>query len=145
MLDPIGIDKSFSKRKRTSCLPLLNRVFERWNSKTSIRQQTECPPINRLSYLESNKNLNSIAPPYEQRAFSLLNPADGWLSHHALAIYMFVLLISMLWHRQAIFESKENWLSSSTECRIRTWKSHTYICQHTECPFTNRLSYRGSS
>ena len=33
-----------------------------------------------------------------------------------------LLLISMLWHRQAIFESKGDKLSSSAECRIRTWK-----------------------
>ena len=32
----------------------------------------------------------------------------------------FLLLISMLWHRQAIFESKGAKLSSSAECRIRT-------------------------
>ena len=34
-----------------------------------------------------------------------------------------LLLISMLWHRQAIFESKGDKLSSSAECRVRTWKS----------------------
>ena len=39
-----------------------------------------------------------------------------------------VLLISMLWHRQAIFESKGDKLSSSAEGRIRTWKSQgTYL------------------
>ena len=37
-----------------------------------------------------------------------------------------LLLISMLWHRQAIFESKGDKLSSSAECRIRT-HIHTYI------------------
>ena len=31
-----------------------------------------------------------------------------------------LLLISMLWHRQAVFESKGDKLSSSVECRIRT-------------------------
>ena len=31
-----------------------------------------------------------------------------------------LLLISMLWHRQAIFESKGDKLSSSADCRIRT-------------------------
>ena len=31
-----------------------------------------------------------------------------------------LLLISMLWHRQAMFESKGDKLSSSAECRIRT-------------------------
>ena len=34
-----------------------------------------------------------------------------------------LLLISMLWHRQAIFESKGDKLFSSPECTIRTWKS----------------------
>ena len=34
-----------------------------------------------------------------------------------------LLLISMLWHRQAIYESKGTKSSSSVECRIRTWKS----------------------
>ena len=38
-----------------------------------------------------------------------------------------LLLISMLWHRQAIFESKGNKLSSSAESRIRTQRvSDTY-------------------
>ena len=37
--------------------------------------------------------------------------------------YACLLLITMLWHRQAIFESKEDKLSSSAECRIRTLKS----------------------
>ena len=35
-------------------------------------------------------------------------------------IHICLLLISMLWHRQAIFESKGDKLSSSAECRIRT-------------------------
>ena len=33
-----------------------------------------------------------------------------------------LLLISMLWHKQAIFESEGNKLSSSAECRIRSWE-----------------------
>ena len=28
----------------------------------------------------------------------------------------------MLWHRQAIFESTGDWLSSSDECGIRSWE-----------------------
>ena len=83
------------------------------------------------------KNLNSTARPYDEWAFSPLDFTAVWLSHLALAIYMFVvvnfdalaqanihtyllLLISMLWHRQAIFESKGDKLSSSAESRIRT-------------------------
>ena len=38
-----------------------------------------------------------------------------WHNHTCL-----LLLISMLWHRQAIFESKGDKLSCSAECRIRT-------------------------
>ena len=36
--------------------------------------------------------------------------------------YTCLLLISMFWHRQAIYESKGDKLSSSAECRIRSWK-----------------------
>ena len=65
-----------------------------------------------------------------------------------------LLLISMLWHRQAIFESKGDKLSSSAECRIRThqglrhflcWmqdsnpRSQTPNRQQTEYSLTNRL------
>ena len=107
------------------------------------------------------KNLNSTARPYDQQAFSPLDLIANWLSHLALAIYIFVvvnfdalaqasdirierrqvvflcwrqdsnprhtyihtclwLLISMLLHRQAIFESKGDKLFSSAECRIPT-------------------------
>ena len=62
--------------------------------------------------------------------------------------YTCLLLISMLWHRQAIFESKGGKLSSSAECRIRTWKSQgtyspadwmpTHIYIHT-CTNTHTL------
>ena len=38
------------------------------------------------------KNLNSTARPHDQRAFSPLGPIVSWLSHLALAIYMFVVV-----------------------------------------------------
>ena len=64
-----------------------------------------------------------------------------WLWRHTCS-----LLISMLWHRQAILESRGDKLSSSAECRIRTPESpKTPIRQQTECALTNRLSYRGLS
>ena len=65
------------------------------------------------------KNLNSTARPYDQQAFSPLDLTANWLSHLALASCL-LLLISILWHRQAIFESKGDKLSSSAEGRIRT-------------------------
>ena len=51
-------------------------------------------------------------------AHSTLLPIDfrTWLWRYACLL----LLISMLWHRQAIFESKGDKLSSSAEGRIRT-------------------------
>ena len=61
-------------------------------SQTLNRQQTECPLTNRLSYRRSSKNLNSTARPYDQRAFSPLDPTAVWHSHLALAIYMFVVV-----------------------------------------------------
>ena len=49
-----GTGKGFSNRKETSCLPLLNAGFEAGMSQTPIRQQTECPLINLLSYRGSS-------------------------------------------------------------------------------------------
>ena len=61
-------------------------------SQTPNRQQTECSLTNRLSYRGSSKNLNSTDRPYDQRAFSPLDPTVSWLSHLALAIYIFVVV-----------------------------------------------------
>ena len=131
---------------------IASRLNARWQTDWAIEDQA--------------KNLNSTARPYDQRAFSPLDPTISWLSHLALAIYIFVvvnldaqaqasviqierrqivflcwmqdltfapcsgilhiccqilmLLISMLWHRQAIFKSKRDKLCSSAECRIWT-------------------------
>ena len=83
-----------------------SRLNARWQTNWAIEDQA--------------KNLNSTARPYDQRAFSPLRPTVSWLSHLALAIYILLLLISMLWHRQAIFKSKGDKLCSSAECRIWT-------------------------
>ena len=173
---------------------IASRLNTRWQTDWAIEDQA--------------KNLNSTARPYDQRAFSPLDPTVSWLSHLALAIYIFavinfdalaqasdiqierrqvvflcwmqdlnprhqiasrlnahwqtdwaiedqaknlnstvpmigehsahltplsvdfrtwlwrytylLLLISMLWHRQAIFKSKGDKLCSSAECRIWT-------------------------
>ena len=42
--------------------------------------------------------------------------------HTWLWRYTCLLLISMLWHRQAVLESKEDTLYSSAQCRIRSWE-----------------------
>ena len=48
----------------------------------------------------------------------LISLPIGHVSHLVVAICM--LVVSMLWHRQTIFESKGDRLSSSAECRIRS-------------------------
>ena len=85
---------------------IASRLNARWQTDWAIEDQA--------------KNLNLTARPYHQRAFSPLDPTVSWLSHLVLAIYISVLFISMLWHRQAIFKSKGHKLSSSAECSIWT-------------------------
>ena len=77
----------FSNRNKTSRLPLLNAGFEPGSLEPNL-QQTDCPP----SYRGTSKNLNSTARPHDQRAFSLLDPIAIWLSHLALAIYIFAVV-----------------------------------------------------
>ena len=73
------------------------------------------------------KNLNSTAVPFISKHSAHLTPLlfgiRTWLWRYTYLL----LLISMLWHRQAIFESKGDKLSSSAESRIRTQRvSETY-------------------
>ena len=66
------------------------------------------------------KNLNSTARPFDQRPFSRLDPTAIWFRTWIWWYTCLLLLISMLWHRQAIFKLKGDKLSSSAECRIWT-------------------------
>ena len=107
------------ERSETSCLTLLYEGFEPRKSETPNRQQTECPFTNRLSYQGSSLNLELDIP-----SLSWASIQPTWL-HCRLAFApgsgnIHLLLIWMLWHRQANFESKRNKLVSSAECRIRT-------------------------
>ena len=63
----------------------------------SMGQQIAIPLTNRLSYRDQTKNLKSIASPFDEPAFSPFDFTVGWLSHLALAIYMFVVVDSLLW------------------------------------------------
>ena len=89
-------------------------------SQTPNRQQTECPLTNRLSYRGSSKTWTrqSVHMISEHSAPSTPQPFGirTWLWRYTCLL----LLISMLWHGQAIFESKGDKLSSSAEYRIRT-------------------------
>ena len=108
-----------------------SRLNAHWQTDWAIEDQAE--------------NLNSTAHPYDQQAFSPLDLTASWLSHLALTIYMFVVVnfealaqasgIRME-RRQVVFLC---WMQDSNP------RSQTPIRQQTECPLTNRLSYRGSS
>ena len=111
---------------------IASRLNARWQTDWDIEDQA--------------KNLNSTACPYDQRAFSPLDPTVSWLSHLALAIYIFVVVN---------FDA----LAQASDIRIER-RQVVFLCgrqdsnpsgsqtpnrQQTECPLTNRLSYRGSS
>ena len=91
------------------------------------------------------KNLNSTARPYDQQAFSPLDLTAGWLSHLALAIYIFVVV-----NFDALAQASDIQIERR-QVVFLCWKqdlnpgSQTPNRQQTECSLTNRLSYRGSS
>ena len=108
-----------------------SRLNARWQTDWAIEDQA--------------KTLNSTARPYDQRAFSPLGPTVSWLSHLALAIYMFVVVNFdalaqasdiQIERRQVVFLCWKQDLNPGPQTPIR---------QQTECSLTNRLSYRGSS
>ena len=108
-----------------------SRLNARWQTDWAIEDQA--------------KNLNSTARPYDQRAFSPLGPTVSWLSHLALAIYIFVVVNFdalaqasdfRIERRQVVFLCWEQDSNPGPQTPIR---------QQTECSLTNRLSYRGSS
>ena len=65
---------------------IVSRLNARWQTDWPIEDQA--------------KNLNSTARPYDQRAFSPLDPTVSWLSHLALAIYIIVIrdVNSSMWY-----------------------------------------------
>ena len=86
-------------------------------------QQTECSLTNRLSYRGSSffkktctRQLIPMISEHSAHLAPLSVDFRTWLWRYAYLL----LLISMLWHRQAIFKSKGDKLCSSAECRIWT-------------------------
>ena len=57
---------------------IASRLNARWQTDWDIEDQAE--------------NVNSTARPHDQQAFRPLDPTAGWLSHLALAIYMFAIV-----------------------------------------------------
>ena len=110
---------------------IASRLNARWQTDWDIEDQA--------------KNLNSTARPYDQRAFSPLDPTVSWLLHLALAIYIFVVV-----NFDALAQASDIQIERRQVvylCRIQDLSpgSQTPNRQQTECSLTNRLSYRGSS
>ena len=110
---------------------IASRLNARWQTDWAIEDQA--------------KNLKSTARPYDQRAFSPLDPTVSWLSHLALAVYIFVVVNFdalaqasdiQIERRQVVFFCWMQDLNPGPQTPNR---------QQTECSLTNRLSYRGSS
>ena len=90
------------------------------------------------------KNWNSTASPYDQRAFSPLDPTVSWLSHLALAIYIFIVNFDALAQASDIQIERRQVVFLSWQ-RVLNPGSQTPNLQQTECSLTNRLSHWGSS
>ena len=110
---------------------IASRLNARWQTDWAIENQAI--------------NWNSTARPYDQRAFSPLDPTGSWLSHLALAIYIFLVVNFdalaqasdiQIERRQVVFLC---WMQD-----LNPWPQ-TPNLQQTECSLTNPLSYRGSS
>ena len=140
-----GTGKQYSIRKETSCVPLLKAGFEPetpdTNSPADWMLADKSIELSRIKL----KKLNSTARPYDLRAFSPLGPTVSWLSHLALAIYMFVVV-----DFDALAQASDIQIERR-QVVFLCWKQdlnprlQTPICQQTECSLTNRLSYWWSS
>ena len=93
------------------------RSCEVWDTKSPTDGMITHKPTG-LS--EMKRNLNSIARPYDERALSPLDFTAGWFRTWLWRYRCVLLLILMLWHRQAIFGLKGDKLSSPAEYKIRT-------------------------
>ena len=132
-------------QKETSCVPLLKSGFEpRIPDTKSPADRMLADKWTELSRIKL-KNLNLTASPNDQRAFSPLCPTVSWLSHLALAIYIFVVVNFdalaqasdiQIKRRQVVFLCWNQDLNPGSQTPNR---------QQTECSLTNRLSYRRSS
>ena len=110
---------------------IASRLNARWQTDWAIEDQA--------------KNLNSTARPYDQRAFSPLDPTVSWLSHLALTIYMFVVV-----NFDALAQARDIQIERR-QVVFLCWMqdlnpgSQTLNRHQTECSLASRLSYRGSS
>ena len=107
---------------------IASRLNARWQTDWAIEDQA--------------KNLNSTARPYDQRAFSPFGPTVSWLSHLALAIYIFVFNFDALAQasdfrierRQVLYI--HSWMHGCIPTYLPTYthtQTQTHTCIHICC------------
>ena len=118
-----GTCKRYSNRKETSCVHLLNAGFEPGVPDTkSLADWMLADKPTELSRIKDQAKKTWIRQPVpmisEHSTHLTLLSVDfrTWLWRYTYLL----LLISMIWHRQAIFKSKGEKLCSSAESRIWT-------------------------
>ena len=116
-----GTGKRYSNLTETSGLPLLKAGFEpiRVLDTKSPADWMSADKPTELSRIKQKTWTRQPVPMISEHSAHLTPLPFGirtWLWRYTYLL----LLISMLWHRQAIFESKGDKLSSSAESRIRT-------------------------
>ena len=129
-------DKLFSSAECRICTrgpkhQIASRLNAPWQTDWAIEDQA--------------KNLNSTARFYDQRASSPLDPTVCWLSHLALAIYIFVVVNFDALARASDIQIKRRQVVFVCWMQDLHPGSQTPNCQQTECSLTNLLSYRGTS
>ena len=107
-------------RQETSCVPLLNAGFEPEipDTKSPADWMLADKPTE-LSRIKLKSWTRQPVPMISQHSAHLIPLSVDfrtWLWRYTYLL----LLISILWHRQAIFKSKGDKLLSSAECRIWT-------------------------
>ena len=115
-----GTGKRYSNRKETSCVPLQNAGFEAWvpDTKSPADWMLADKPTE-LSRIKLKTWTQQPVPMINEHSAHLTPLSVDFRTWIWRYIYL-LLLISMLWHRQAIFKSKGHKLCSSAECRIGT-------------------------
>ena len=120
-----GTGKRYLNQKETSCVPLQNTGFEPGVPDTkSPADWMLADKTTELSRIKQKTWTRQPVPMISKHSAHLTPQPFGigtWLWRYTCLL----LLISMLWHRQAIFNSKGDKLCSSAECRIWTWVPDT--------------------
>ena len=110
---------------------IYSRLNARWQTDWTIEDQA--------------KNLKSTAVPMISEHSAHLTQLPFGIHTWLWRYTCLLLLISMIWHRQAIFERKQTSCLPLLNAGFDPRGSLEPNLQQTECPLTNRLNYQGST